>query len=341
MRIIILIVLIICCTGCSLNIVKENIADSNKVSIDNSIEYDKEYYPIKINNINSRNEEETFQYNRPPRKVVAVWQNSIETLIALGAGDNIIAGIGVPGRDYILPEYRSTYDKIPVTSLETLDLETIMMMEPDFILGWYSTFTSKVLRDTDFWKKRGINTYIAKSSSKTERRQVLQDEYEYILDLGKIFDKNQRAEEIVNNMKSEINFVLSKSKHIDIRPKTILIEFIGKEIAVYGGKTLAGDIVRNLNGEILEPDALHFSLEQLIELDPDVIFVIITETEYGNEKEHINRIRNNNALQSLRCVKSNRIYPIPLYAIYTPGVRLYDGIKTIAHGLYPNIYKEK
>ena len=51
--------------------------------------------------------------------------------------------MGVPDKKYILPEYQHQYEKIPYTSLENLDVETIMMMEPDFIIGWYSTFAAK------------------------------------------------------------------------------------------------------------------------------------------------------------------------------------------------------
>ena len=47
-----------------------------------------------------------------------MWQNSIETIIALGEGDRIVAGIGIPDRKYVRPEYREAYDKIPVQGYE-------------------------------------------------------------------------------------------------------------------------------------------------------------------------------------------------------------------------------
>lgn len=49
----------------------------------------------------------------------------------------------------------------------------------------------------------------------------------------------------------------------------------------------------------------------------------------------------NKALQGLKAVKNKRIYPVPLYAIYSPGIRAYDGIRIMAQGLYPELYKEK
>ena len=93
--------------------------------------------------------------------------------------------------------------------------------------------------------------------------------------------------------------------------------------------------------ELLEPNVERFSFEQLIDLDPDVIFIVITEQHYGDERMYLDRIYQNKALQGLKAVKNKRIYPVPLYAIYSPGIRAYDGIRIMAQGLYPELYKEK
>ena len=50
---------------------------------------------------------------------------------------------------------------------------------------------------------------------------------------------------------------------------------------------------------------------------------------------HANFCDMDQALQGLTCVKEKRIYPLPLYAIYSAGVRTYDGIQIIGKGLYP------
>ena len=97
---------------------------------------DAVYTPVTIENINEKGEPVSQVYEQPPQRVVAVWQNSIETLLALGVGDRIIAGMGVPNVKYIRPEYRAAYEAIPYTSLENLDVETILMMQPDLIVGW-------------------------------------------------------------------------------------------------------------------------------------------------------------------------------------------------------------
>ncbi len=332
-----LVFLILISCGCS-SVVKVNEGSSEKSK--GKIDYNQNHYPQKIINYNSRNEKQEFTYYKPPQRIVAVWQDTIELLLTLGVGDRIVAGMGVPDKKYILSEYQHQYEKIPYTSLENLDMESIMMMEPDFIIGWYSTFSAKVLRSTNFWQAREVNTYITPSSRTSVDKHKLEDEYEYILDIGKIFDKNEKALQLVTQMQNEINFVTEKTAKIGQRPRAVIMEFLGKEIRVYGEKTLAGDILTSLGGDLIAKNNT-LSLEQLVDLDPDVIFMVIIERNYGEEKNILDSIYKNKALSHLRCVRNKNVHTVPLYAVYSSGIRTYDGIKIIAQGLYPELYKEK
>lgn len=216
-----------------------------------------------------------------------------------------------------------------------------MMLKPDLIVGWHSTFGPKVLRTTDFWHKRGVNTFIARSSIGDGKPRTLQNEYKDILDLGKIFDKNERAQQLVADMQHEMQFATSQTASFQKRPRALVIEFMGKEVRVYGEKSLAGNIVKELHGELLAEKQRAIGLEQVVELDPDVIFVVVIESHYGHEQDMIDRVTQHKALKNLRCVKEGRVVALPLYAIYSSGVRTYDGIKIIAAGMYPDLYKEK
>lgn len=331
--------------GCSRNIltlpVHENPAGLAHFNSPAQHDYNPAHYPVTIENVNTQGEPEKETFTKPPERVVAVWQNSIETLLALGVGDRIIAGNGVPDKKFFRKEYQEQYTKIPYTGLQLLDLETTLMLQPDFIVGWHSTFAPKVIRPTDFWHKRGVNTFIARSSMISNKGRTLQNEYKDILDLGKIFDKNERAQELVGQMQQEVQYAVSQTASFKQRPRALIVEFLGKDVNVYGEKSLAGDIVHELHGELLSPQQHNIGLEQIVELDPDVIFVVVIESHYGREQDMVDRITQHKALKNLRCVKEGRVLPLPLYAIYSAGVRSYDGIKIIASGLYPNLYKEK
>lgn len=332
-------------SGCTRNIftlpVHENPEALVRFNTPVQYDYNPAHYPVTIENFNTQGEPEQQTFTKPPERVVAVWQNSIETLLALGVGDRLIAGNGVPDKKFFLPQYQEQYSQIPYTGLQLLDVETTMMLKPDLIVGWHSTFAPKVIRPTEFWHKRGVNTFIARSSMIDGRQRTLENEYKDILDLGKIFDKNERAQQLVGQMQQEVNFAISQTGGYQKRPRALVIEFMGKEVSVYGERSLAGDIVHELNGELLAAKDRNIGIEQVVELDPDVIFVVVIESHYGHEQDMVDRVTQHKALKNLRCVKEGRVLPLPLYAIYSSGVRTYDGIKIIANGLYPDLYKEK
>lgn len=332
-------------SGCTRNIftlpVHENSEALVRFNTPVQYNYNPAHYPVTIENFNTQGEPEQQTFTKPPERVVAVWQNSIETLLALGVGDRLIAGNGVPDKKFFLPEYQAQYSQIPYTGLQLLDVETTMMLKPDLIVGWHSTFSPKVIRPTEFWHKRGVNTFIARSSMIDGRQRTLENEYKDILDLGKIFDKNERAQQLVADMQHEVQFATSQTAGYQKRPRALVLEFMGKEPTVYGEKSLAGNIVKELHGELLAEKQRAIGLEQVVELDPDVIFVVVIESHYGHEQDMVDRVTQHKALKNLRCVKEGRVLPLPLYAIYSSGVRTYDGIKIIAKGLYPDLYKEK
>lgn len=298
------------------------------------------YYPISIETQNSSGEMVPQTFTKAPERVVCVWQNSIETLLALGVGDRIVAAMGLPSSEYLRPEYRETYEKIPYQSMENLDMETVMMQAPDFIVGWASTFGAKTLRSTDFWESRGIHTYISPGSSSKIKDHTVEYEYQDILNLGKVFHKEKRAQELVDQMKDEIDRAEETAKKSGYHPKGLIVEYLGKNINVYGKHSLAGNILTSMGGELMGADLQAVSKEQMLEMDPDAIFVIIIERSYGGEDTILDQIYKEKALQNLRCVKEHRVYPLPLYAVYSAGVRTLDGIQIIGKGLYPELYGE-
>lgn len=340
MRLILLLGLLVILPGCSFLQQKQTNIEQLNIEKPINYQYDKEHYPVVINNLKTGRSFENQTFNKPPKRIIGVWQNSIETPIALGVGDRIIAGMGVYNSKYIKKEYREQYEKIPITSMENLDQESVIMMQPDMIIGWYSTFTSKYLRSTDFWHKRGVGTYIAVSSAWLPNGQILENEYNDILNLGKIFDKQKEAEAIVNAMKMKIADVTEKTKNFEKKPRALILGGMGRQLGVYGANSLAGDLVKKLNGELLAPNERTISEEQIVQDDPDVIFFLVGENRYQDMDKLIAQVYERPAFKNLTCVREKRIIGLPLNAIYTPGVRTMDGIQIMAHGLYPHLYSK-
>lgn len=75
----------------------------------------------------------------------------------------------------------------------------------------------------------------------SEFPRTIEDEYEDILNLGKIFDCEDKAEEIVDQMKGEIDKVKEHVEGTDPLSVAVL-EDEGDSFRVYGTETLGGNI---------------------------------------------------------------------------------------------------
>ena len=71
-----------------------------------------------------------------------MWQNSIETIMPLA---KVIdrSRHGDSNRKYVRPEYREAYDKIPYKDMQYFNLESVLMMKPDLLVGWRSPLRIK------------------------------------------------------------------------------------------------------------------------------------------------------------------------------------------------------
>lgn len=303
-------------------------------------ETEASHYPVTIENVNFEREKTEFTYEKAPEKVITFWTNSLETMLALGLGDRVMLAVG-QDEDSILPELKDEYNRVKdnfqlyndfLDSNAALSKESAVMMEPDFILAWKSSFNDKTLGDTTYWNEKGVGTYIALNSNNVSEYRTLENEYTDILNIGKIFDVEDKANEIVDNLKNEVERVTSATK--DQPKKTVLVfEFLSDKIWNYDKTMLAGNMVTAMGGDLMEaPD--DFGKEDIINLNPEVIFVI------GNSQEAVEKVTSDPALASLQAVQNGNVYNLPLSYVYTSGVRTIYGLNAIGAGLYPELYAD-
>ncbi|MBB6714561.1 ABC transporter substrate-binding protein [Clostridium gasigenes] len=310
-------------------------APKTETKVENSNEQ-LAHYPVTITTYDYAKNPVKVTFEKSPEKVIAVYQNSIETLLALGLQDKII---GVSGLDHdVKDEYKSEFSKLKHYE-KTPTKEEVIGLEPDFILGWYSLFSEKKLGDVGFWHERGINTYMAQNSG-VIKPDSLQNEYDDILNIGKIFNVENKANEIVNNMKKEIEKVKDLVKEKEA-VKTVILEVEKDGVyRIYGEDSIGGDIAKGVGANLVAKSSGKMGNEDLIKLNPDVIFTVYYGKEIDKESA-LKSIMTNEGLSSISAIKSERVHPIMLSEVYASGIRTLDGIKTISKGLYPELYEDK
>lgn len=295
------------------------------------------HYPVTITNYNYAKKPIEITFEKAPEKVLAIYQNSIETLLALGLEEHIIAASGLDHE--VKPQWKESFSKINYLTEFAPDKESVIMIKPDFILSWYSIFGEKKLGDVDYWHNNGINTYISTNSGAISNR-TLENEYNDILNIGKIFNVEDKAESLVNEIKSEIKSTVEYLSTINEKKSVLIVEFLNNSISVHGEKTLGGDMITQLGADLISPNN-KIGNEDIIKLNPDVIFVVYMDRENENMADKsVKIITENPIFSSLNAVKTQSVIPIQLGEMYSSGARTIDGIITFSRGLYPKLGEE-
>lgn len=296
-------------------------------------------YPVTVTNYNYAGEEVSYTYEKAPEKVVAVYQGSIETMIALGLEDHVIASYGLDNA--VKPEWEEGFERMNYREdVFAPDKETVTLLQPDMILSWGSLFSDKNLGDVDGWNTKGVATYINSNTRGGGYPRTLENEYTDILNLGRIFDVEEKAESLVGDMRTAVADTLAAVEGQD-SPRVAVVEPIGGGMTNYGADSLAGDMVTQLGGTLVKPEGGEMSKEELVQADPDVIFVVYMAYS-GDDPETVKAqqmaaIADDPALASLSAVQNDRVQLVMLGDVYAAGPRTVDGIRTIAAGMYPEL----
>ena len=95
-----------------------------------------------------------------------------------------------------------------------------------------------------------------------------------------------------------------------------------------------------MHANVIDTDTPSISMEDVVEENPDVIFLIVSDGEYSQADVIMNYVLTQPGLQGVNALRNKRVHFLPLLAVYSPGIRLSDGIGIVSHGLYPNLYPE-
>ena len=295
-------------------------------------------FPLEIVTFNFEGNEITTVYNEVPTRVVAVYQGAIETMIALGLENHVVGSWGLDNE--IRADWQAALDLMNYDdSVFAPERETVIMLEPDLIFSWGSLF-GQILGDVYYWIDSGTNTYINTNTRRGGGHpRTVENEFTDILNIGRIFNVEYRAQAIVDEMQSEIDSTLAIAQGLETQ-RVSIVEFRGDGgITNYPYTQLGGNMVYRLGGELAIPEIAQIGIEDLLAADPDVIFVVYMQ-RYGPDGEDataasIAQVMENPALSTLNAVQRARVHAIMLGDMFASAVRTLDGIQTFAAGMFP------
>jgi len=289
-------------------------------------------YPLTIH---SCNREVTF--NEAPKHAVSHDINMTQMMLALGLKSRMAGYSGVSGWKSVTPEMQSLLDGLPELAAKYPSVETLLNANVDFFFaGWdYGMRVGGDLTPQTL-QPLGINVYeLTESCAFVMKRPAatLDDTYNDLRNLGKIFDVQDRANALIADMQNQVAEI-RKDLPTD-KPRVFLYDS-GEDRAMTSGRLgmpqalidAAGG--RNILDDV-EASWTRVNWETVVERNPQVI-VIVDYSEITAEQK-IEFLLKNPALQSVDAIKNQRFIVIP-YVQATPGIDNVLAVETLAKGFH-------
>lgn len=287
----------------------------------------EEGYPFTLDNYGR-----TVEITKRPQKVLTLGPNCTELFAALGLSDLVVGRSLVNHSRGPLPEYADAVNAIPELNHASATREAIISSGADFIyaLDWEISEDGCNIEEVEQY---GMTVYV---NSATTVEQM----YQEILDIGKIFGVEDKAEAFVADQKARIAAVQEKIK--DQKPVNVLVYDSGNDgVFTCSGTNFESLIIslaggKNIFDDIDSKQWVTVTYEEALAREPDVILVHDYDSPGVDEK--IAEIKANPTLAKLDCVKSEHFATITLESVLA-GDRIAYAVETLAKAFYPDVFE--
>lgn len=258
---------------------------------------------------------------KTPTKVISLEQGASDTLAMMGLEKNVLGITNL--KDKAPAGYEAAYDAMPVLNQEMPSGEQLRDADPDFIYSTLpSLYTKQYAGERSEWQDLKVNTFLSNVTCQDQPENQGKDMYGMIendlTQLGQIFDKEDRAKELIDQQRQKIEEAQELKDQIPEGASVAMVYSYFKDIPYVGGKTSiqqdAADImgVKNIFDDMNE-DYGETSWEALADRNPDVL-VLVDITERGLQgdtaKEKIELMKKDPATKHLKALQENRIVTV-------------------------------
>ncbi|MER6553781.1 MULTISPECIES: ABC transporter substrate-binding protein [Streptomyces] len=289
-------------------------------------------FPVTIDNCGVRT-----TYDKPPARVVTIHQHPAELMLALGL-KNRMAGTAFPD-SAVLPELRKDYESIPELAKKEPSFETVLDAEPDLVYGGYgSAFDENEGRSRTAFTDAGIDTHLNREYC-GKKRVTMQDTYDEIRTIGKIFGVPDRAGELVADLEGRVDRATAE---VDGEPEVSVFVYDSGDKTAFtaGGKSLGTELIHLAGGKNVFADLDDVfgdvSWEQVVERKPDVI-AVYDYAGAGSVEQKKEFLLSQPALADVPAIRNKRFVVLPLTATLV-GIRSAYAVDDLARGLHPKSF---
>ena len=272
---------------------------SNKEISDATLEF-TDYYNRKV------------KVKQKPQTVVSISPGITEILFDLGVGNKII------GRTIFCNFPKEALQIEAIGGISDANLERIIALRPQIVIT-----SSMVRKDlVENIEKAGISIICL------PERSNIEGVFGTIRILGKIFDKENTADSLINNMKNQLNEIKSTYNNNSYKPSIYYVVGYGATGDFTAGRdTYINEIIELSGGRNIANNISNwsYSKEELFAQQPDYIIV---------RQEDLNHFINTAPYKDLKAVKQKKVLGINSSLIDCQTCRSIEAIRIISNFIH-------
>ncbi|AEF56160.1 ABC transporter substrate-binding protein [Marinomonas posidonica] len=287
-------------------------------------------YPVTVQ---SCDRQVTFE--QAPKAAVSNDVNLTEMMLALKLQDHMVGFTGVSGWKTLDPKLRKDIGQLPELSAKYPTKEVLLGADADFYFaGWNYGMRVGGGVTPQTLAPLGIKVYELTESCihiMDKPKVSMKDMYLDLLNLGRIFNVEERAKELVSNYQEELADFQASLPPLT-KPIKAFVYDSGEEQPFTSGRFgMPSALIQAAGGDNILDDVAkswtQVGWESVIDRAPDVIIIV----NYGQvtAEQKIQFMRSNPAFKNIPAVKNNQFVVLE-YVEATPGPRNIDAVKRLA-----------
>ncbi|MNH02147.1 Vitamin B12-binding protein precursor [compost metagenome] len=276
-------------------------------------------------------------FNKAPEHALSHDINMTQMMLALGLRPRMVGYSGVSGWKAVTPELQKELEGLPELASKYPSVETLLNANVDFFFaGW--DYGMRVGGDLTPQSLAPLNIAVyelTESCAFVMKRPAasLDDTYTDVRNLGRIFDVQNRAEQLISHMQQRVNAV---QQHVPAQRPRVFLYDSGEDRAMTSGRLgMPQALIEAAGGRNVLDDIdaswTRVNWESVVERNPEVIVIVDYGEVSAEQKQAF--LEQHPALQSVSAIRNKRFVVIP-YVAATPSLENVDAIETIAASLH-------
>lgn len=266
---------------------------------------------------------------KKPERIVVLSASFLEPLHAVDASI-----VGRPSSKTNVPDFAK--DLPEVGAVYQIDVEKILALQPDLVIA-----------------NKGMNEKFVALMESNNVPIIVMDMKSYdnvkneVSVFAQITGEKEKGAAIVSAMDEKIKTIQAKLPKD--KKRVAILHSTAQGLSVQLDGSIAGSIAKMLGFENVaadqipmekNPDATPYSLETLVQQDPDLIFVTSMGKLEVIKKSMLDNVASNPAWQSIPAIKTNQMYFLPQdLFLLSPGLHYPEAVETMAKLVYLGVFK--